>query len=323
MADWSNFGVGVAGAAAGMGLNLVGNTISGLIDNAFYKRNLGLQVGAQKELIDYQNAYNSPSAQMQRLLEAGMNPNLVYGSAAPAGISGNASSPSGAFPGRGFNTADIVSSMLHLKQMECVNSQINLQNAEAEKARADARFTNSQADRYNELVDIQINEANARINKLASDINVNQSTIQFQTAQKLLADAETAYKNSEIGLQEFRKQQIIAQTALFASQNALTKTQDYYLDVEGQMSVLALEYEKLFYSGNRMKNLATAEYQANLKTMRLQAEKAAATLGIEGNAVTKWTDWILSQLGKFLGGAGTAAIAGNAVKNRTVTVIKK
>ena len=36
------------------------------------------------KLLDYQNVYESPVMQMQRLREAGLNPNLVYGSSTPA-----------------------------------------------------------------------------------------------------------------------------------------------------------------------------------------------------------------------------------------------
>ena len=84
MADWSGFGQSVAGGAVNMGMNLLQGSISGLVNNLFYRRNLDLQVQAQKELMDYQNEYNSPKAQMSRLAAAGLNPNLVYGSSAPA-----------------------------------------------------------------------------------------------------------------------------------------------------------------------------------------------------------------------------------------------
>lgn len=43
-----------------------------------------------KELIDYQNEYNSPKMQMVRLKEAGLNPNLVYGG---GNVSGNLTGP--------------------------------------------------------------------------------------------------------------------------------------------------------------------------------------------------------------------------------------
>lgn len=318
-------GQSAATSALGLGFNLVGNSVNGLINNVFYRRNLELQKQAQKELIDYQNAYNSPSAQMQRLAEAGLNPHLVYGSQAPAGISGNASAPGGSMPPGGFNTADVSAAMLRMQQIEGVQSQIDLNDAYAQKARADALFTMSQNDRYNELVDVQISEANQRINKLASDIDLNHSTIQYQIAQKLLAEADAAYKYAEISLTEYRKQQMIAQTALYTAQKHLTYTENYYRDVEGQMQVLELEYQKLFYDANGdMKNLAKSEREALENEFKTKAAKSAIDIGIEGNKVTRWTDWVMSEIGRILGGAGTAAI-GAAVATRpgAAGVVKK
>lgn len=46
------------------------------------------QQAYNKELWDYQNAYNTPQMQMQRLEAAGLNPHLIYGSG--AGGAGNA-----------------------------------------------------------------------------------------------------------------------------------------------------------------------------------------------------------------------------------------
>ena len=124
-------GQSAATSALGLGFNLIGNSVNGLMNNLFYRRNLDLQTQKQKELIDYQNEYNSPSAQMQRLAEAGLNPHLVYGSQAPAGISGNASAPSGAMPTGGFNTADVSAAMLRMQQIKGVQSQIDLNRGSA------------------------------------------------------------------------------------------------------------------------------------------------------------------------------------------------
>lgn len=301
------FGLGIASSAAGQLMSIP----TGLISQAFYKKNLERQVSAQKELIDYQNEYNSPSAQMERLAEAGLNPNLVYGSAAPAGTSGNASAPAGHSPS--YDTLDVSQAMLAMQQMKQVNSTMNLQDANAEKARAEARFTNQQADRYNELVDTQIFEAGYRMDHLASQIGLNESSIQLQEAQKALAIADEQYRRGEIGLQTYRKQEIIAQTALYTSQKHLVDTQNYYADVEGQISLLELQYQKYFYNVeggdfSTMKEMSENERNAALNKFKIDAEKAAARLGIEGSKASQWIDWVTTQIGKMLGGAPAAAI---------------
>lgn len=313
MADWSSFAQGAAGSAANIGFNAVGSLVNGLIDNLFYKRNLNLQVQAQKDLIDYQNEYNSPSAQMERLSAAGLNPHLIYGSAAPAGQSGNAAAPAGHAP-EGYNTADVVRNMLQMQEMKQSESNINLQDAKAEEARANARYTLGMADRYNELVDVQINEANQRIEESASRMKLNDSSIQLQTAHRLLANAEEEYRRGEIDLQQFKKQNIIAQTALYTAQKDLIRTQDYYADVSGQIDMLELLYQKAYYDAHGgIKQLAESERKLTNDRLRYEAEKIAATIGIEGNKVTQWTDWVLTEIGKGLGGAGMAMFGASQV----------
>lgn len=305
----------------GVGMNAVNQIMSiptGLINQAFYKRNLELQTQAQKDLIDYQNEYNKPSAQMQRLAEAGLNPNLVYGSAAPPGQSGNAAAPAGHSPS-GWNTSDVAGAMLQMAQMKQAQSTINLQESAAEKNRAEARFTSMQADRYNELIDQQLREASQRIDESASRIGLNESSVQLQSAQKMLAVAEEAYRRGEIGLQQFRKNQIIAQTALYTSQKELSDTENYYRDVEGQMELLELQYQKYFMDANGgPKSLAEAERNALQHKFEYDAKKIAATIGIEGSKTTQWISWITSELGKILGGTGMAAFGAGMVRRGRV-----
>lgn len=80
-----------AGASAinpllGAGIGLIGNLASS-----------GMQNRANRKLWEAQNAYNHPTKQMQRLQEAGLNPNLIYGSGAQS-ATGNASPPPKAEP---------------------------------------------------------------------------------------------------------------------------------------------------------------------------------------------------------------------------------
>lgn len=74
---------GILGAAGGL--------ISGAAQARQQRRNIRSQLAADRELAEYQygkdlemwhrqNLYNSPSQQMARLREAGLNPRLVYGS---------------------------------------------------------------------------------------------------------------------------------------------------------------------------------------------------------------------------------------------------
>lgn len=81
MADTSGWA-----AIAGQAAQTAGNfAIQAASNRRQYKNQvkaMDKQLQQNKELWDYQNAYNTPQAQMERLRAAGLNPNLIYGSGA-------------------------------------------------------------------------------------------------------------------------------------------------------------------------------------------------------------------------------------------------
>lgn len=327
MPEGGDFGTGFAMSFANglmnTGFQQLNNYLGGLISQGFYKDNLGYQTEKMKEMFDYEAKYNSPAEQMRRLAAAGLNPNLVYGSAAPAGVQGNAGSPSApASEGTAFNSLDVATAMARLKEMQTQQSQIDLNNSLADKANAEAEFTRHQSGRYDELVDWQIRETNARMEEAASRMSLNNSTIQYQTAQRLLAEADVNYKNAVTDLVQYKRDQIIAQTQLYRSQSALSDAQAAYYKTEEALESLELYYQNAFYDqAGGMKELTKAERDAYMNELRLRAGKAASILNIESNEVTHWIDWVMSQLGKIFGGAGTAVV-NNATRPRAVKPIK-
>lgn len=68
------------------GITQMGNAAVAAASNKRQFKNqqkaMALQLQQNKELWDYQNAYNTPQQQMDRLKNAGLNPNLIYGSGA-------------------------------------------------------------------------------------------------------------------------------------------------------------------------------------------------------------------------------------------------
>lgn len=81
--DWSSIG----GGAIGAGIGMIGSAISQRQNYNYSRKLMELQYQQNLDLWNKQNEYNSPTAQMQRLQAAGLNPNLVYGN----GVSGNSS----------------------------------------------------------------------------------------------------------------------------------------------------------------------------------------------------------------------------------------
>ena len=110
-----------------------GKLTGGLLDGIGSLFTIGAQKRAattafkrQKELFDYQNAYNTPAKQMQRLKEAGLNPALMYGQ----GNTGNATGFAG------VAKADVTGPSLAQSaatgaQMSLLNSQKALQDSQA------------------------------------------------------------------------------------------------------------------------------------------------------------------------------------------------
>lgn len=79
----------VAAATASAATSALGNyAITAASNRRQYKyqtQAMELQQQYNKELWDYQNAYNTPQQQMERLKAAGLNPYLIYGSGASGG----------------------------------------------------------------------------------------------------------------------------------------------------------------------------------------------------------------------------------------------
>ena len=77
------------------GIGMLGQGLMSLFSNNIgYQKSKGLmnhQFKLNKDMFDYTNEYNLPVHQMERLKQAGLNPNLVYGNGSVAGNVGSSS----------------------------------------------------------------------------------------------------------------------------------------------------------------------------------------------------------------------------------------
>lgn len=176
------YGSGIGAAAGG-----IGSALSSVLEVGGLFRSIGSLFGSrsaerramdkQKEIMDYStslqkqlmelqnqyatdswnaaNEYNSPTQQVARLLDAGLNPNLVYGG--NSSVAGNAeaqSAPTGASIG-GSTNSQVMSGLMSrqtdlamIKQMQdqtLVDSQIDLNHANADAARSNAGLNVAQS----------------------------------------------------------------------------------------------------------------------------------------------------------------------------------
>lgn len=100
--------------------------VSGMSDMFSGKRRFKRSSEYNERMWNAANAYNSPQAQMERLKEAGLNPNMIYGS---GGNTGMATAPPQApgYPGVSFKLNPL-SDMLAFANVNKVEAQTNTEN---------------------------------------------------------------------------------------------------------------------------------------------------------------------------------------------------
>lgn len=148
----------------------IGSLGSSLISNRGALERQNLANTQNMRFWDMQNKYNTPKNQMSRLKDAGLNPNLIYGSgSANTGVAGSIA-PSKAAPYNIQNPIPLQAALLQ--------SQINLNNSNANK-------NNVQADSVGGLLPGRKEELNFK-NKLAGvklQIQNQTSSAQIKTIQ--------------------------------------------------------------------------------------------------------------------------------------------
>lgn len=73
-------------AVVGAGIAAAGSMFGNFASNIGSRKAMNRQYAQSKEFWGMQNQYNHPSAQMQRLREAGLNPNLIYGTSPSSAV---------------------------------------------------------------------------------------------------------------------------------------------------------------------------------------------------------------------------------------------
>jgi hypothetical protein len=152
-----------------------------------------------------QNAYNTPKSQMERLKQAGLNPNMVYGTGT---VSGNTSgqmpqynAPSAEYHVPDFNMPNVVGEYQQIKLAEA-----NIDRIKQATLTDGQRMINEAAKTLGIMSDSQKKRTSAQIAK---------STQQYMVeAQKLAVDqakSRIGVSNSQIALNDARRQgQLIA-----------------------------------------------------------------------------------------------------------------
>lgn len=147
-----------------------------------------------------ENAYNSPSAQMERMRQAGLNPDMMYG----GGVSGNlaASSPSmtsgSSAPPMDWSSlankatvADALDSQLKQAQIDNINADTRKKGSEVSILASDAKYR----DAWNQgLIDTQ--NVRIELDRSSRDLNVANASKAMRETQAI--DASVAHINKQI-----------------------------------------------------------------------------------------------------------------------------
>lgn len=151
-----------------------------------------LNMKNMKELIDYQNQYNTPANQMQRFADAGLNPNLVYG----LGSNGNQPA-SGSIAPVDFAT--------HQRENRLANFQMQLQSkqvmADIAQKQAMVNLYDKQAqgidleNQYNaQTLNDRVMQVSQTVSKLANELELQTKEInswdEYRQAQLDLMEAQ-------------------------------------------------------------------------------------------------------------------------------------
>lgn len=221
----------IAAPLIGAGLDAV----TGLLGNASTNR-------ANKELAEYQytkdlemwnksNEYNTPTAQMQRYKDAGLNPNLMYGQ----GNSGNVSTSTPKYQAPTMDNHvqtkfDMLPALQLYQDIQVKKAQVDnlreqtknavtdnitkgIQQAGMLTSNATSQFGLSQAKR---LADTQFEAAKANTQNLLKDLDIKDSTIETQRSTRNL-------NTSTINTQQQTQKESRARTESVILENALNK----------------------------------------------------------------------------------------------------
>lgn len=161
------------------------------------------QLAHDKQMFDYENAYNDPSAVLERNLSAGLNPAAVLGQSG-VGVSATIPTSSGGAPsGHGPVASGSVGGLAALAGNPSAYADIQLKDAQQERERSAADLNDAEADWYKSqtldkslrerLIKAQAGLAEAGITESSSRASLNAAITLSYSIDNELKDAAFGY----------------------------------------------------------------------------------------------------------------------------------
>lgn len=216
------------------------------------------QLAHDKQMFDYQNAYNDPSAVLERNLAAGLNPAAVLGQSG-VGVSATIPTASGGAPsGHGPVASGSGGGLAALAGNPSAYADIELKNAQQERERSAASLNDAEAEWYkSQTVDKDLRERlmKAQAGLAEQGITESSSRAKLNTAISLSYSIDNELKDAAFG---YNLEQIKADLGKAKEEYYQLKARTGYIDdlVEGELQLLTARAIYLKSSSSNQEQLA-------------------------------------------------------------------
>ena len=198
------------------------------------------QLAHDKQMFDYQNAYNDPSAVLERNLAAGLNPAAVLGQSG-VGVSATIPTSSGGAPsGHGPVASGSFGGVSALAGNPSAYADIELKEAQQERERSAAALNDAEADWYkSQTLDKDLRERlmNAQAGLAEAGITETNARASLNTAISLSYSIDNELKDAAFG---YNLEMIKADLGKAKEEYYQLKTRTGYIDdqIEAELQLL-------------------------------------------------------------------------------------
>lgn len=216
------------------------------------------QLAHDKQMFDYQNAYNDPSAVLERNLAAGLNPAAVLGQSG-VGVSATIPTASGGAPsGHGPVASGSGGGLAALAGNPSAYADIELKNAQQERERSAAALNDAEADWYeSQTLDKGLRERlmKAQAGLAEQGITESSSRANLNTAIALSYSIDNELKDAAFG---YNLEMIKANLGKAKEEYYQLKARTGYIDdqIEGELQLLTARAIYLKSSSSNQEQLA-------------------------------------------------------------------
>lgn len=280
-----------------------------------------------------ENAYNSPAAQMERMRQAGLNPDMMYGGGVSGNLSANSPEMTSGAPSSPVDWSSLGSkktigdTLLQAKQLEMMDAQIDKTKEEARGAGFQADILASDARFRDAINQGSIDLTRMQIRGISSDMQVNNVQMMKmraetrklnQETENLLAtfdkikaeisnlDADTAYKKLRAVLDSKETNALIEK---MAADTRLTKAECRAIVSRLPYELLGLQVDAAYTS----EQTKVVKLENNVVSWQFEQDKNyddwKRSIGIAGDAINA-LEGVASIIGTAFGAGKPTRVRG-------------